>query len=117
MRQHAITEWPAGLAHPVGVVELEPRELERRCGVHFSESYDDLDRLLGAIVETVHGGTFALVRHLGAGRRGTEVWVHEDSNNPRADLTTALDTLALDESALTWVSPAATSRGGQANSF
>ena len=93
LSQQDLDHWPRGLAHPIALVGLEPRELEERCGLRFSESFDDLDRIAGAIVETEDGRTFALVRHLGAATPGTEIWTHDASSDPGGDLRTVLTML------------------------
>jgi hypothetical protein len=113
--QRDLDAWPAGLAHPVAVLGLEPAELENRYGLSFSETFDDLDRLFGVLLEIKDGHVVALVRHFGATSPGTEIWIDEQSSNPGRDLTRVLQALNLDETALTWTDPiAAHPRAGSA---
>ena len=71
----------------------------------FAESHDDLDRFLGALIQAEDGKVFALVRHLGAPEKGTEIWVSRSSRRPRSDLRTALELLGLEEDSLGWLAP------------
>jgi len=73
LQQIDVRDWPLGLEQAIAVVALEPPVLSARCGVHFQESEDELDRLEGASVSTGQGKVFALVRHRGAPASRTEV--------------------------------------------
>ena len=54
-RQVDVRRWRRGVERPVAVVALEPSELASRCKLRFSESHDDLDHFLGALIEAASG--------------------------------------------------------------
>ena len=89
----------------MAVVDLEPSDLARRCKITFSETQDDFDLLLGAVIETPSGKHFSLVRHLRSQSPGTEVWTAVDSPDLDADLEEVLEALGLGAGDVTWTAP------------
>lgn len=94
-----------GLARPVATLNLEPSEITSRLGLRFETSKDDLDELEAAVVSTVSGRQFALVRHRHQPQPGTDVLVNEGSSDLEADLRGVLAALHFGASELRWVHP------------
>src|SRR3954465_5562894 len=104
-RQISRDEVQRGLAKPIALLRLEPAEISRRCGITFEPDRDDLDALLVAAIESPTGRQFGLARYERAPSPGTELLVHEQSADFKAELLEALGLLRLRTEDLSWVHP------------
>lgn len=104
-RQLARDEVQCGLAKPIAVLRLEPAELSQRYGLTFEPDRDDLDSLLVAGIESPTGRQFGFARYEHAPSPGTELLVHEQSPDFKAELLEALGMLRLHARDLTWIHP------------
>jgi hypothetical protein len=84
---------------PIGVLALEPRELERY-GLTFYP--DERDGSTAAMLETGNGHQYMLLRHFDAPVPGTQVLASERSIDPDRDLSELLSVLDLDPQLVTW---------------
>jgi hypothetical protein len=94
-----------GLAKPIAVLALEPKEITERTGLKFETTRDDLDYLEGALFSTAKGMQAALVRHHHAPNPGTALLVNERTNDLNMALEDALAALGFDVTDLTWMHP------------
>src|SRR6266511_5577532 len=90
--KHAFTQlhlgdWEHGLAKPIAVLALEPKQISERTGLKFETTRDDLDYLQAALFRTANGTQFALARHQHAPKPGTELVANERTD----DLSRALE--------------------------
>jgi hypothetical protein len=104
-RQIARHEVRRGLAKPIAVLRLEPAEISQHCGIVFEPDRDDLDALLVAAFESETGRQFGFARYEHAPLPGTELLVHEQSPDLKAELLEALGLLHLRPRDLTWIHP------------
>jgi hypothetical protein len=104
-RQISRPEVRWGLAKPIAVLRPEPAEISRRWGITFEPDRDDLDALLVAAIETHTGRQFGFARYEHAPLGGTELLVHEQSPDFKAELLEALAVLRLGSDELVWVHP------------
>jgi hypothetical protein len=95
-----------GLAEPVATIKWEPNELEERYGIQFSESQDDLDHLVIALVRPPSGRVFALMRHRHQPNPGTDIVINEESPDLKQDMAEAVRHLGLSRGDLKWLHPA-----------
>lgn len=105
LEQIPLKNCPHGLAHPVALLDIAPAALEQAFGLKFERERDDLDDFDGAIVRSERGLIFALVYHLHAPIKGTQILINERSSTPREDLAKALRTLAPAKAPELWVHP------------
>jgi SWIB/MDM2 domain-containing protein len=106
IEQVALEEVAGGLAQPVATIDLEPDELNKRYGIQFEESEDDLDHLVAALIRPPSGRVFALVRHRHQPGPGTDIVISEHSPDLKEDLAEAVRHLRLSRGQLRWLHPA-----------
>ncbi len=87
---------------PIGVLNLEPEQLERS-GVRFHPTaHDGLDTARAALVQIPDGRQFALLRYDHNPAPGVEVLSSENSSNIADDLSAILDALGLSNDVVSW---------------
>lgn len=88
---------------PIFIVALEPCDFERRWGVAFDESFDNLDYLKVAVLQTNDGLRISLIRHRGSPTPGTDVCVPEKvfGHNP-AIAAEVMDALKIHPEDVVW---------------
>lgn len=90
---------------PIATVAVEPQELERRLGVEFKPSHDDLDEVLEAAVRGDSGRIFGLVRHVNSPMPGTQIYSDSSKDRMSEALGEALEALHLSVESVVWVYP------------
>ena len=88
----------------VAILRLPPDSLHERLGIQFDQSYDDLDFVKVALLELVRSGKrVALVEHVHAPVRGTEIHAEVDRPAAAKDLVNELtEALELAHGDLLW---------------
>jgi hypothetical protein len=87
---------------PIAVLALSPVELDRRYGIRFEASRDDLDEFYAALLELQNGHQFALLRYSNSPSAGTELYAAE-SVDPAQARDEFLEAFSLRASELEWV--------------
>ena len=87
---------------PIAVLALSPGELDRRYGIRFEASRDDLDKFDAALLELQNGHQFALLRYSHSPSAGTELYAAE-SADPAQARREFLEAFSLPASELEWV--------------
>ncbi len=89
---------------PIAVLDLEPADLEKRLGIAFQQSFDNLDYVDIALLELDSHERFALIRHRGAPSPGTEIHVPHSQASARK-LDEIVRQLGLAPADLSWRKP------------
>lgn len=89
---------------PIAVLALEPADLEKRLGIAFQQSFDNLDHVDIALLELDSRERFALIRHRGAPTPGTGVHVPHSQASART-LDEIVKQLGLAPAELSWRKP------------
>lgn len=90
---------------PVALICAGPEALEKRLGVVFQDSHDDLDYVKVAALWLNSGQRVSLLRHVRSPSPGTELYVSaEEAQRPDA-LDQILESVGLTRSDLSWVRP------------
>jgi hypothetical protein len=105
VEQLSLDQAERGLAQPIALLRLEPAEIAQKLGIRFESAEDDLDKFQTALLCTVSGKQFALVRYDNSPGTGTEIWVNEKSANISRDLKEALEVLRMELSDVEWMHP------------
>jgi hypothetical protein len=88
--------WPNAPTRTLGVLALEPSELEERLGLVFADEQDDLDDVSIAVLELPDTGrVFGLLRYRHSPSPGTEVHGYATPTAPKTDLIELLRALSL----------------------
>jgi len=101
--QQLDVDWIPGNMQTLCVLSRNPEELTRDLGIRFNRSYDNLDYLKYAVIETTLGRIFGLVRHENNPRRGTELCVGLGYGRRECKLDEALSTIRETRDNLTWI--------------
>jgi hypothetical protein len=96
--------WPKGHALPLAVIPEEPNQL---LGLTFYRSHDDLGEVLIAVIETVAGRRFGLLRYTGSPTRGTGVYVVPEEGGMPAALAALESVLEVQRDYFVWIAPSA----------
>lgn len=103
--QIPLDEIPHGLAQPIALLENTPSSIQQALEIRFERSRDDLDDLDAAILKSSDGFHLALIYHLNAPIKGTEIRINERSKDPRGDLDKALRILSPIQPRIIWTHP------------
>lgn len=79
-KQVKISSWLPEINNAIAVLKHEPKDLEKKLRLIFSEPYDQLDYFKVAVFEVDHRKQFALVRYRNCPSPGAELWSKDDSN-------------------------------------
>jgi hypothetical protein len=91
---------------PIAVINLLPRELERKNReIKFQKSYDDLDYLEYVRLEVMPDRTVALISHENTPMPGTDICVALGQLDIISILINTIDRLELSDRDLSWVHP------------
>lgn len=86
---------------PVSMIASEPSDLEQK-GIHFAQSFDDLDYVQVAVVQLDAGPRLALIRHQGNPVPGTEICAVDAGPSSHKAASTLTDILGVRRADVLW---------------
>lgn len=86
----------------VAMLDITREALSKRFGLIFERIRDDLDDLDGASIRT-EAGVYALLGfYLNAPKKGIDVYIREEADDPRAELEDVLKSLEVTDADIIW---------------
>jgi hypothetical protein len=104
VKQLSRDQLPDGDPRPVAVLPWEPDEMP----LTFEDTFDELDYVRAANIETPDGWKFGLRRHRDSPMNGVAVYVVASESEMRQALHSLMRAMRLQRDQLTWVSSLAT---------
>ena len=99
-------QWRAGEPLEAALISYLPTDIEKKLGIQFHDSQDNLDYTKEAYIEDADGNQYILVHHLNAPQsgQGTLLIIHQNINASQI-LKNGLALLGIGPENLKWVHP------------
>ena len=89
----------------IAIIDLDSSDISALQQLKFTESFDDLDRLMYATLSLPSGNRVSLVRHQNSPQSGIEICVKGDRDNIAAILEETLTEIEITSEDLIWIHP------------